>query len=209
MMSNCSVSSCIPAPEGIAPRQVKDWVRKLEHLTNSSCGNLHSALTARESSFVEIQAALRKNIRTGTSNTPHFRRADVQAFVLGEIVSTGPVGSVITRGVVKMANQAELANEILEKSSEIVEAQLDRFNTTCDIAISEAKKRVSQLNDYQNRLATSLVNLNKILADDRLARALQNAERLSAALTLLDQLEANGSLERIMVAIGPNSAVSK
>ena len=205
MMSNCSVSSCIPALEGIAPRQVKDWVKKLEHLTTSSCGNLHSALTARGSSFVETQAALRQNIRTGTSNTPYFRRADVQAFVLDEIVSTGPVGSVITRGVVKMTTQAELANEILAKATEIVETQLDRFTATCDKAVSEAKKRVSQLNDYQNRLATSLVNMNKILADDRLARALQNAERLSAALTLLDQLEANGSLERIMLAIAPES----
>jgi len=100
-----------------------------------------------------------------------------------------------------MVDQALTAAEILEKSTEVVENQLSKFHRVADSALEETKKRVSQLNDYNNRLTTSLANLNKTLGDEKMVRALENADRISQALSILDALEKKGSLQKIMDAM--------
>lgn len=100
-----------------------------------------------------------------------------------------------------MANQAVAASELLDKATEVLTASLSKFNQVSDNALNESKKRVSQITDYNNRLATSLANLNKTLGDERMARAVENAEKIVTALTLLDELEKAGRLEKIMAAI--------
>lgn len=100
-----------------------------------------------------------------------------------------------------MVDQAVTAGEMLEKSTEVVENQLIKFNAVADKAIAESKKRVAQITDYNNRLGVALNNLNKTLGDERMLRALENADKLSTALELLDKLEKNGSLEKIMAAM--------
>ena len=104
-----------------------------------------------------------------------------------------------------MADQSVIAAEVLEKSADIFKTQSDKFNAVADNAIAEAKKRVSQLTDFNNRLATALTNLNKTLGDERMVHALENAERLTTALTLLDTLERKGALDKIMAALCPAS----
>lgn len=66
---------------------------------------------------------------------------------------------------------------------------------------AETKKRTSQLNDHTHRLTTVLANINTVLANPALTKALDNAEKLTHALTLLEWLEKNGSLQRILAAL--------
>ena len=100
-----------------------------------------------------------------------------------------------------MADQAVEAAEILQNTQALFEKQLHQFNEASDKAVKEAKQRVSQLNDYTNRLATSLTNLNKVLGDERMARALENADKIAAALKLLDSLQQAGNLDKIIAAL--------
>lgn len=102
-----------------------------------------------------------------------------------------------------MTEETIRAAEILDESVALFEHHHQTFSTVTDATIADAKKRVSQLNDYTNRLATALQNLNKTLGDEKMVRALQNAETLVRALEALQTLESNGSLANIMQAISP------
>lgn len=104
-------------------------------------------------------------------------------------------------GVIDMADQVVEAAEILQNTQALFERQLDEFNNAADAAVKEAKQRVSQLNDYTNRLATSLNNLNKVLGDERMVRALDNADKIAASLKLLDSLQQGGNLDKIIAAL--------
>lgn len=104
-------------------------------------------------------------------------------------------------GVIVMAEQAIEAAEILRSTQALFQKQLHQFSEATDEAVKEAKQRVSQLNDYTNRLGTSLANLNKILGDERMARALENADKIAAALKLLDSLQQGGNLDKIIAAL--------
>lgn len=128
-------------------------------------------------------------------------RDDVAVLIEKELERMDGGGSLITRSALKMTDQAIVAAEILDKATEVVENQLTKFNRVADAALDETKKRVSQLNDYNNRLTTSLANLNKTLGDEKMVRALENADRISKALSLLDELEKKGSLQKIMDAM--------
>jgi len=130
-----------------------------------------------------------------------FHREDIAELMANELVRNDGGGSLITRSALKMVDQALTAAEILEKSTEVVENQLSKFHRVADSALEETKKRVSQLNDYNNRLTTSLANLNKTLGDEKMVRALENADRISQALSILDALEKKGSLQKIMDAM--------
>lgn len=104
-------------------------------------------------------------------------------------------------GVIDMAEQIIEASRILGETEALFEKNLKKFGETADKTIREAKNRVSQINDYSNRLATALSNLNKVLGDDAMVKALENAERISSALKVLESLQQNGSLEKIFSAM--------
>jgi hypothetical protein len=130
-----------------------------------------------------------------------FHVEDVARQIDDEIVRMDGGGSLITRRALEMVDQAVTSAEILEKATEVMESQLSKFERVADAGIEQAKKRVSQLNDYNNRLVTSLNNLNKTLGDEKMIRALENADRIATALQLLDELEKKGSLQKIMAAL--------
>lgn len=130
-----------------------------------------------------------------------FAESDVNRFILDELTNTESDSSVVVRGAAKMADQVVVAAEILEKATQVFDAQLKKFSATSDSSLAEAKKRVSQLSDYNNRLMASLANLNKTLSDEKLARALETADKMATALKLLDDLERQGSLKKIMDAL--------
>ncbi len=134
-------------------------------------------------------------------NKTVFHKDGVVELMGKELMRNDGGGSLITRSALQMVDQALTAAEILEKSTEVVENQLAKFHRVADSALEETKKRVSQLNDYNNRLTTSLANLNKTLGDEKMVRALENADRISQALSLLDALEKKGSLQKIMNAL--------
>lgn len=135
-------------------------------------------------------------------NQPRYRVDAAKQILVMEITSKQGYGSIITRGAMKMTSETIEAAGLLDDSAELFNASLTKFNATSDAAISAAKQRVSQLNDYTNRLATSLTNLNKTLGSVEMARAVESADKIAAALTLLDALEKSGRLEAIMKAIG-------
>ncbi len=139
--------------------------------------------------------------KTDYRNVVVYTKGDVEPLLYKEIVRTDDGGSIITRKALTMTTQAIEAAEILEESTKSVEAHLARFHRVADQALDETKKKISQLNDYSNRLSTSLVNLNKVMADERMGKAIENAERIATALKLLDELEKKGSLEKILAAL--------
>lgn len=148
--------------------------------------------------YEERQSLLR---RKGGRNHITYLRKDVDLYIAVELLRQDDGGSVITRGGVQMVDQVTMLAEMLETAGATVEKSLSKFKQTSDDAIGEAKKRVSQLNDYNARLSTSLANISKTLGDERLARALENADKLASALTLLDELEKRGSLAKVISAL--------
>lgn len=134
-------------------------------------------------------------------NAPIFEREEVREAVIATITRQDFGGSTITHRAIEMTDQVIEATELLEKADKLFKAQNDKFTKTSDAAIESAKKRVSQLNDFNNRLTTSLLNLQKTLGSEAMLRALENADKISAALTLLDTLEKSGRLAKIMDAM--------
>jgi hypothetical protein len=118
-----------------------------------------------------------------------------------EIGRTDTGGSVITRHAIKMSDQLVNAAEMLDKTTELFKNSLATFEKVSGAALAQSKQRVSQLSDYNVRLATSLANLNKTMGDDGLHKTLEAAERMVAALERLDELEKSGRLGKIMAAL--------
>lgn len=140
--------------------------------------------------------------RTGYGrNNKLYTSREVGRFLVQSIVRQDDGDSIITTQGIEMAQQSAEAAQILEDSRTVFEEQLKKFRSTSDAAIAEAKKRTGQLNDYNKRLATALDNLNQKLGDERMARALDNADKITNALALLDELEQRGKLDRIMRAL--------
>ena len=100
-----------------------------------------------------------------------------------------------------MSEQFVNAAEILNQSSDLFKKSLATFDKTCEETLGQAKKRVSQLADYNVRLSVSLTNLNKSMGGESLYKALESAERMVAALEKLDELEKSGRLGKIMAAM--------
>ncbi len=173
----------------------------ITHLQRTlALGGAPSPMDPPRAMTVEEQKQMMRDGKTGR-NVEMFRVEDLAFVMDAQITRQDGGGSLITMGALKMADQAVTSAEILEKATEVVENQLDKFNRTADRATAEAKKRVAQLNDYNNRLADALTNLNKTLGDERMRCALENADKLVVAMTLLDKLEKNGSLHKIMAAM--------
>lgn len=100
-----------------------------------------------------------------------------------------------------MADQSVEAAEILQSTQALFTKHLLQFNETADKTVKEAKQRISQITDYTNRLGTSLSNLNKVLGDERMVRALENADKIATALKALDTLQQSGNLDKIIAAL--------
>lgn len=132
---------------------------------------------------------------------PLWRLGDVQGLIVFELTTPGIPFSTVTRGSIKVSEQIVEATEVLERAEKLFNEQLSKFTAASENAVKSAKQRVSQLNDYNSRLASSLAALNKTLGDERMVAALNNAERLAAALELLDKLESTGKLDKIMAAM--------
>lgn len=160
-----------------------------------------SWLTNYARAVVSKSAAAHHRARRGARGDV-FDYATVLEGLAHEVVHSPEGFSIITRSAIKMTDQFVAASKLLDDAEQLFDKQVKKFNESSDKAISTAKQRVSQLNDYNNRLATALSNLNKTLGDEKMFRALESAEKLVTALTLLDKLESNGSLKRVMDALG-------
>ena len=160
-----------------------------------------SAVATAANAAVSLKDQVNSNVRHKRQDAC-FNADVVMAALVHDICNpTNSTLPVNFSGVINMADQAVQAAEILQSTQALFEKQLHQFNEASDKAVKEAKQRVSQLNDYTNRLGTSLTNLNKVLGDERMARALENADKIAAALKLLDSLQQGGNLDKIIAAL--------
>ncbi len=155
----------------------------------------------------EAQLAVSKQDR-GAANVmqrslePCFNEAVIEFAVMRDICA--PSNSTLPlnfSGVINMADQSVEAAEILQSTQALFTKHLLQFNETADKTVKEAKQRISQITDYTNRLGTSLSNLNKVLGDERMVRALENADKIATALKALDTLQQSGNLDKIIAAL--------
>lgn len=186
----------VPVVNTMFVKNARADYKLLERRLNNT--HLPPVASNRGLSMDEIKRA---HSRKQGRNQVLFRKGDVVDMMMKEVVRLDDGGSPITRSALKMTDQALIAAEILEKATSVVEDQLIKFNRVADSALDETKKRVSQLTDYNNRLTTAFSNLNKTLGDEKMVRALENADRIANALSLLDELEKKGSLQKIMDAL--------
>ena len=184
-----------------SPEAARASFKKLQQLLlkNDFPINFHNPKNA---TFDELKELSRS--KKAGRNIPCCSSKEAAKLIEAEFMRQDGGGSIITRKGMDMADQSITSAEILDKATEVIENQLVKFNRVSDSAIAETKKRVSQLTDYNNRLGVALGNLNKTLGDEKMARALENAEKLVTALTLLDELEKRGSLQKMMHALNPS-----
>lgn len=161
-----------------------------------------SGISVAPSEIFDKAKLIKYQLATGAHNEPLFDMKKSTASLAEEIVSdSNNNSSLIIRSAIKVSSQQVEAVEIIEKMTVIMNAQAVKFNNTADSIVKEAKAKVSQLNDYTHRLSTSLDNLNKVLGNENMRVAIENADRIATALTLLDALESNGKLKKILAAI--------
>lgn len=112
---------------------------------------------------------------------------------------------IVKRRYLNMSMEMTKAAEILESSTKLVEDKLNRYMNTADQAVEKMKNMAKQLADHENHLSEAMHRLSKTLGDPAMSAALENAKQLSAALSLLEQMEPGGALERVVKALSASS----
>ena len=100
-----------------------------------------------------------------------------------------------------MSMEMTKAAEILESSTKLVEDKLNRYTEMADRTVEKMKNIAKQLADHENHLSEAMQRLSKTLGDPAMTTALENAKQLSDALSLLEQMEPGGALERVVKAL--------
>lgn len=146
---------------------------------------------------------LRHRLRLGISeNVVQFDARKVDLFIKWAYSIDNKSGcSPLSQGILNMSQTMIEATESVEKMHKLFHEKVESFKQEADRGVDEAKKRVSQLNDYNTRLAESMSRLSKTMGDKQVALAIENAEKLIQALNALEKLQKNGDLEKIMAAL--------
>lgn len=110
-------------------------------------------------------------------------------------------GVVVNRRYLHMSMEMTKAAEILESSTKLVEDKLNRYTKMADQTVEKMKNMAKQLADHENHLSEAMQRLSKTLGDPAMSAALENAKQLSVALSLLEQMEPGGALERVVKAL--------
>jgi hypothetical protein len=108
---------------------------------------------------------------------------------------------VVNRRYLHMSMEMTKAAEILESSTKLVEDKLNRYTEMADRTVEKMKNIAKQLADHENHLSEAMQRLSKTLGDPAMTTALENAKQLSDALSLLEQMEPGGALERVVKAL--------
>ena len=82
-----------------------------------------------------------------------------------------------------------------------VEDKLIRYTDMASQTVEKMKNMTNQLAAHENHLSEAMQRLSKTLGDPAMSAALENAKQLSAALSLLEQMEPGGALERVVKAL--------
>ena len=135
--------------------------------------------------------------------TPSFDSQKIFKFLLKDFLDGS--GMVVNRRYLTMSMEMTKAAEILESSTKLVEDKLNRYMNTADQAVEKMKNMAKQLADHENNLSEAMQRLSKTLGDPAMSAALENAKQLSVALSLLEQMEPGGALERVVKALSASS----
>ena len=100
-----------------------------------------------------------------------------------------------------MGMEMTKAAEVLDASTKFFDDRIARYTKTAEQAVTRMKDMAGQLAEHENRLSEALQRLSKTLGDPAMAAALENAKQLSTALSLLEQMEPGGALERVVKAL--------
>ncbi len=108
---------------------------------------------------------------------------------------------LVTGRYLKMGMEMTKAAEVLDASTKFFDDRIARYTKTAEQAVTRMKDMAGQLAEHENRLSEALQRLSKTLGDPAMAAALENAKQLSTALSLLEQMEPGGALERVVKAL--------
>lgn len=182
-------------------KEHRAWLTSLKAIDDRTLALPPTAQMLAKSGMLSFDQLKLMTKKGAGRNIKLFRRHDLELLHVAEIARTDNGFSILTRTAIMMSDQTTKAAEILDASSDVFQKSLSQFRTTSDEAINEAKKRVSQLNDYSNRISDSLTRLQKTLSDPSMSKALENAAQLATALESLLQLEQSGNLSKVMAAL--------
>ena len=132
-----------------------------------------------------------------------FDSRKIREFFLKDLLDGS--GMVVNRRYLNMSMEMTKAAEILDSSTKLVEDKLARYMKTADQAAEKIQNMAKQLTDHEKYLSEAMQRLSKILGDPAMSAALENAKQLSAALSLLEQMEPGGALERVVKALSSSS----
>ncbi len=118
---------------------------------------------------------------------------------------TGSGDLIVKRRYLSMSMEMTKAAEILDSSTKLVEDHLARYTKIADQAVEKMKNVAKQLADHETHLSEAMQRLSKTLGDPAMSAALENAKQLSVALSLLEQMEPGGALERVVKALSASS----
>ncbi len=108
---------------------------------------------------------------------------------------------LVTGRYLKMSMEMAKAAEVLDASTKFFDDRIARYTKTAEQAVTRMQDMASHLAEHENRLSEAMQRLSKTLGDPVMTTALENAKQLSAALSLLEQMEPGGALERVVKAL--------
>ena len=132
---------------------------------------------------------------------PVWNSKNVYEFLASEMLESDEGGNA-TRTIKTMNKTTLDATETLENSTEAIIKALYKMENASVNAQNTMKTRISQLKDYQSQLTTAIANISKTVNDKQLEHLVANSERLVSALQALDSLNKQGSLNKILEALG-------
>lgn len=140
----------------------------------------------------------------GKEEKKRYREMTLDKGKLVDLLTKGLLdgsSELVTRRYLQMSMEMTKAAEVLDASTRFFDDRIARYTKTAEQAVEKMKDMASQCADHENRLTEALQRLSKTLGDPAMTAALENAKQLSAALSLLEQMEPGGALERVVKAL--------
>ena len=131
---------------------------------------------------------------------PAYSPKDLNNFLYKEL-AIGAKDNIIHRETKKMIQSNEEVINELEECNETVARLLKKWESLSDESLQSIRTKTSKIKDVQSQLSTAIANVEKTVKHEQLEKLVNHAERLSAALKTLSELNQNPELANLLSLI--------
>jgi len=128
---------------------------------------------------------------------PAYSPKDLNNYLYKELVM-GVKDNIIYRDGKKIMQTNEEVIKDITECSETVARLLKKWDSLTDESLQSIRTKTSKIKDVQSQLSTAIANVEKTVKHEQLEKLVNHAERLSAALKTLSELNQNPELANLL-----------